>query len=391
MFPPPCHCERFCAWGHARSASSLFLRDHTCYLQPVFRVIGLIDMDAFYASIEQRDNPAIRGKPVIVGSPPTQRGVVAAASYEARKFGVRSAMPSVTAGRLCPSAVFVRPNMDKYRAESWLIMGMVTSRGVTIEQMSVDEAYMDLSGFCQGATRDESLHLALPFARELKARIRTERQLTASIGIASNKLLAKLAADHQKPDGLTVIEDSKKVEFLRSLPVGVLHGVGRVTEEQLTRVGIRTVAELQDHPSDLRAVIGSFGPILKRYSFGEDERQLEPNAESKSISSEETFLKDTADRHTLRSTLREQANDIAEELKEKSLAAKTVQVRVRYGDFTTLTRQITFEDALTDAHALYRAACHLLAQHKLVNRPLRLLGLGVSNLGPPNQQLLLPL
>src|SRR5436190_12666939 len=149
-------------------------------MDSMFRVIGLIDMDAFYASIEQRDDPALRGKPVIVGSPPTQRGVVCAASYEARKFGVRSAMPSVTAGRLCPSGVFVRPNMEKYRAESRVIMEMVTSRGLTIEQMSVDEAYMDLSGFCQGATPDESLHLALPFARELKERIRTERQLTAS-------------------------------------------------------------------------------------------------------------------------------------------------------------------------------------------------------------------
>src|SRR6187397_3072505 len=131
-------------------------------------------MDAFYASVEQRDNPALKGKPVIVGSPPTQRGVVCAASYEARKFGVRSAMPSVTAGRLCPSGIFVRPNMDKYRAESRVIMEMVTNRGVTIEQMSVDEAYMDLSSFCQGATPDDSLHLVLPFARELKERIRAE-------------------------------------------------------------------------------------------------------------------------------------------------------------------------------------------------------------------------
>src|SRR5437879_939565 len=177
------------------------------------RVIFHLDMDAFYASIEQRDNPSLRGKPVIVGSPPTQRGVVAAASYEARKFGVRSALPSVTAGRLCPSGVFVRPNMDKYRAESRIIMDLVAKTGAAIEQMSVDEAYLDLSPFCQGETADDSLRLALPIARQIKAAISTARQLTASIGIASNKLLAKLAADHQKPDGLTLITEAEKLEF----------------------------------------------------------------------------------------------------------------------------------------------------------------------------------
>src|SRR5436190_11728406 len=198
-------------------------------------------MDAFYASVEQRDNPALRGKPVIVGSPPTQRGVVAAASYEARKFGIRSAMPSVTAGRLCPAGVFVRPNMQKYRDESQIIMRMISERGITIEQMSVDEAYLDLSPFCQADSHDDSLKKALPLAREIKERIRNERQLTASIGIASNKLLAKLAADQHKPDGLTVIEEAKKLAFLRPLPVHLLYGVGRVTAEQLNRVGISSV------------------------------------------------------------------------------------------------------------------------------------------------------
>ncbi len=357
----------------------------------VFRVIGLIDMDAFYASIEQRDDPALRGRPVIVGSPPTQRGVVAAASYEARKFGIRSAMPSVTAGRLCPSGVFVRPRMEKYREESKVIMGMITERGIAMEQMSVDEAYLDFSPVCQGADQDESLSLALPIAREIKERIRTERQLTASIGIAPNKLLAKLAADHQKPDGLTLIEEARKIEFLKPLPVRALYGVGRVTAEQLNRVGISTVGDLQTHPSDLRAVVGSFGPTLKQFAIGEDDRPLELNAESKSISSENTFLHDTADRPTLRDTLREQADELGRELRKKNLAAKTVQVRVRYSDFTTLTRQITFQDAICEATAIYRTACHLLAAHNLVHRPLRLLGVGVSNLVPPNQQLLLEL
>src|SRR5262249_6352633 len=172
------------------------------------RVIFHLDMDAFYASVEQRDNPELRGKPVIVGSPPTQRGVVCAASYEARKFGVRSAMPSVTAGRLCPTGIFIRPNMERYREESRRVMQIVEQSGALIEQVSVDEAYLDFSSFCQAATADESLCLALTVGRQLKERIRAERQLTASIGIAVNKLLAKLASDHQKPDGLTMIGEA---------------------------------------------------------------------------------------------------------------------------------------------------------------------------------------
>jgi DNA polymerase IV len=348
-------------------------------------------MDAFYASVEQRDNPELRDKPVIVGSPPTQRGVVCAASYEARNFGVRSAMPSVTAGRLCPSGIFIRPDMERYREESRLIMEIVSQSGAAIEQMSVDEAYLDLSPFCQGEGADESLRLALPVAREIKQRIRDQRRLTASIGIASNKLLAKLAADHQKPDGLTVIEESNKIQFLRPLPVRVLHGVGKVTAEQLNQAGIFTVGDLQNTPGDLRALVGSFGPTLKRFALGEDDRPLDLSGEAKSISSENTFLHDTADRQVLRKTLREQAEEIASELQKKRLAAKSVQVRVRYGDFKTLTRQITFEDSTAEAGAIYKFGCHLLARHKLVDRPLRLLGLGVSNLAPPGQQLLLTL
>ena len=179
----------------------------------MFRVIFHLDMDAFYASIEQRDDSALRGKPVIVGAPPTQRGVVCAASYEARKFGVRSAMPSATAARLCPRGVFVRPRMDCYRAESQEIMRIVDSTGAVIEQMSIDEAYADLSARCQGADADGSLLLAVPIAREIKQRIRSERQLSATIGIASNKLLAKIASDHQKPTGSPSFPTAKRRAF----------------------------------------------------------------------------------------------------------------------------------------------------------------------------------
>ncbi len=350
------------------------------------RVIFHLDMDAFYASVEQRDAPALRGKPVIVGSPPTQRGVVCAASYEARKFGVRSAMPSATAGRLCPKGIFVRPRMDAYKLESREIMRIVAGTGATVEQMSIDEAYVDCSSHCQATDLDASLQQALPLARQLKDRIRAERQLTATIGIASNKLLAKIASDHKKPDGLTLIAERDKVQFLRPLPVRALYGVGKKTEEILNQAGIDTIGSMQDYPGDLRALVGSFGPVLKRFAFGEDNRPLELGDEIKSISNEETFLHDTDDRKILRHCLREQAADISARMKRRRLGAYTVQVKIRYGDFTTLTRQISVEESITEAGDIYRLACFLLAREKLVSRPLRLLGLGVSNLQEPSGQ-----
>ena len=346
----------------------------------MFRVVFHLDMDAFYASVEQRDNPSLRGRPVIVGAPPTQRGVVCASSYEARKFGVRSAMPSVTAKRLCPEGVFVRPRMDHYRAESREIMRVVSETGAIVEQMSIDEAYLDLSGQCQGEDQDSSLLMSLPLGRGLKERIRSERGLTATIGIASNKLLAKIASDHQKPDGLTLIPEREKVQFLRPLPVRALFGVGKVTEGVLNRAGIETVGDLQDYPGDLRALVGSFGPKLKGFAFGRDDRPLELGDEIKSISGEETFLHDTDDRKILRSCLQAQADDIASRLKRRRLAAHTIQVKVRYGDFSTLTRQITIESPVVEAREIYRLGCFLLAREKLVSRPLRLLGLGVAGL-----------
>jgi DNA polymerase-4 len=367
----------------------------------MFRVIFHLDMDAFYASVEQRDDPSLRGKPVIVGSSPTQRGVVCAASYEARKFGVRSALPSVTAGRLCPAGIFVRPRMDDYREESRKIMALVARTGASIEQVSIDEAYLDLSEVMGGVTgraegapdrrdADETLLAAVPLARDLKGRIHAERGLRASIGIAANKLLAKLASDFGKPDGLTLIPERDKVLFLRPMPVRVIHGVGAVTEQALRRVGIVTVGDLQDYPGDLRALVGSFGPRLKQFAFGSDDRPLELGDEVKSISSEETFLRDTDERQALRKCLREQAADISGRLKRRRLSAKTVQVKVRYSDFTTVTRQITVEEAVTESAEIYRLGCYLLGRENLVSQPLRLIGLGVSGLGEAGgRQLLL--
>lgn len=357
------------------------------------RVIMHLDMDAFFASVEQRDNPALRGKPVIVGSPPDRRGVVCAASYEARKFGVRSAMPSITAGRLCPAGEFIRPRMDAYRAESHAVMEIVGRLGgELVQQVSVDEAYIDVSAKCAGDTHDGALESARPLAVEIKDTIRRERRITATIGIAPNKLLAKLASDFKKPDGLTLIRDSGKVAFLRPLPVRSIHGVGSVTEKALASAGITTIADLQDHPGDLRALVGSWGPELKRYAFGDDTRALDFDDSVKSISAENTFDRDTADRPVLRACLREQSAEIAGRLQRHRLAAFTVQVKVRYSDFTTLTRQTSMEEPLNDAADIYRLACWLLARDKLVSRPLRLLGLGVSSLVEDRcRQLPLPL
>lgn len=360
------------------------------------RVILHVDMDAFFASVEQRDRPELRGLPVIIGSPPDRRGVVSAASYEARKFGVRSAMPSRTAGRLCPHGVFLRPRMDAYRTESHAIMALLLATGPHVQPVSVDEAYLDWSPAGAADTPEQAdpeiaLVQSVPRARALQAQIRHERGLTASIGIASNKLLAKLGSDFNKPAGLTLIPDRDRSAFLRPLPVRALHGVGTVTEQVLLQAGLRTIGDLQDHPGDLRALVGSWGPTLRRYAFGEDDRPLEYGDDIKSISSENTFAVDTDDRAQLRACLREQAEEIAGKLARRSLVARTVQVKVRYSDFTTLTRQFSVDQPVTESRELYRLACWLLARDQLVHRPLRLLGVGVSGLQEQKvRQLALP-
>jgi DNA polymerase-4 len=271
--------------------------------------------------------------------------------------------------------------MDVYRTESREIMQIVTRfGGDLVQQVSVDEAYLEVTPqLTPTETHDALLESALPLARQIKAAILTERQLTATIGVAPNKLLAKIASSQFKPDGLTLVPDSTKAAFLRPMPVGVIHGVGRVTEEALGKMGIKTIADLQDTDRILRPAVGSWAGELHRMAFGEDERPLDLTDEIKSISSENTFQRDTEDRAVLRRCLREQAEELAERLHKHRIAADTVQVKVRYSDFSTLTRQLSVEEPMEDATAIYRTACWLLARHALVRRPLRLLGLGVSN------------
>ena len=349
------------------------------------RIIFHVDMDAFFASVEQRDHPAYRGKPLIVGSPPDQRGVVCAASYEARKFKVRSAMPSRTAGKLCPQGIFVRPRMEAYRAESAVIMEILRSFTSSVERVSVDEAYLDVSAAVQEQEdTDAAIESVIPMAREIKRRIKDERNLTASIGVASNKFLAKLGSDFQKPDGLTVILERDKLELLKPLSISSIHGVGPVTAQSLQAKGLHTIGDLQNPNLDLESIVGSFAGTLRERAFGNDSRPLDLSDERKSISAENTFLEDTDHRPTLRTALREMAEDVAKTLGRDGIGALTVQVKVRYSDFTTLTRQIRLEDPVTTSREIYQLACHLLARHHLVKQPLRLIGIGVSTFTSPS-------
>jgi DNA polymerase-4 len=357
------------------------------------RVILHVDMDAFYASVEQRDHPEYRGKPVIVGSPPDQRGVVCAASYEARKFKVRSAMPSRTAAKLCPHGIFVRPRMDAYRAESGAIMEILRTVTPVIEKVSVDEAYLDVSALFEAVdVPDAALEAAVQIARDLKSRIKDERNLTASIGVAANKFLAKLGSDFQKPDGLTLIRERDKLALLKPLSVRSIHGVGPVTAEALEAAGLMTIGDLQRSTLDLKRLVGSFAEGLRARAFGEDDRPVDTSDERKSISAENTFLTDTDDRTVLRSVLKELAADVAQTLEKTGVGARTIQVKVRYSDFKTLTRQVRVEEPVTTASEIYRLAQFLLARDRLVTSPLRLIGVGVSTLVPPRRsQLLLPI
>jgi DNA polymerase-4 len=356
------------------------------------RVIFHVDMDAFFASVEQRDHPEYAGKALIVGAPPNQRGVVCAASYEARKFGVRSAMPARTAARLCPQGVFVRPRMQVYREESALIMAILRDATPAVEQVSVDEAYLDMSAEFPVGEIDDALAASVALAEKIKARIAEERALTASIGIGSNKFLAKLGSDFNKPNGLTLIPEREKTQFLRPLSIRTIHGVGPVTAQALAEKGIVTIGDMQDTQMDLHSIVGSFAGKLKERAFGNDDRPVDLSEERKSISAENTFLNDTDDRPTLRAALKEMAADVAASLEKNGVGARTVQVKVRYSDFSTLTRQIRVEEPLTKAEEIYRLACYLLARDRLVKSPLRLIGIGVSTLVPPaRHQLLLPI
>ena len=343
------------------------------------RVIVHVDMDAFYASIEVRDHPEYRGQPVVVGAAPDRRGVVAACSYEARRFGIRSAMPSREAYERCPHAVFLPVDMAKYRAVSAQLFELLHTVTPQIEPVSIDEAFLDLTGCPPLAPADGSPREA---AGVIKTRIGEALRLPVSVGVAPNKFLAKLASELAKPDGLREIRAEEAIEVLAPLPVTVLWGVGAQTRQRLVALGIRTVGDLQRTPvSVLRAALGFAAEPLAQLSRGLDDRTVEVGRETKSVGRETTFDQDVADREALVRTLGALAEDVARSLRAERLRGSTVTLKLRYGNFQTLTRALTMPAATNSGGALLRAALRLLDRLGTLSGPVRLIGISVSGLG----------
>ncbi|OFW38658.1 MAG: hypothetical protein A3J29_17025 [Acidobacteria bacterium RIFCSPLOWO2_12_FULL_67_14b] len=331
-------------------------------------------MDAFYASVEQRDNPALRGKPVAVGGDPTTRGVVAAASYEARTFGVRSAIPMSRAVRLCPSLIIVRPDFQKYRAVSQQVFAIFREVTPLVEPLSLDEAYLDVT---ENAWQEP---LGVTVARRLKAAIKEATALTASAGVAPNKFLAKIASGWKKPDGLTVVAPERVETFLQGLPVDALWGVGPVTAAKLREHGIDKLTDVRAKPiADLEAIVGSLAPWLVDLAHGRDDRAVEPNLAAKSAGSERTYASDLSATPEIRQEIDKMAREVAAWLERRSIRARTVTIKVRYSDFTTVTRSQSAPEATSDAEAIAARAMALLSKTDAGTRPVRLLGVSVHN------------
>jgi len=339
------------------------------------RKILHIDMDAFYASIEQRDNPALKGQPVIVGGDAEKRGVVSAASYEARAFGVHSAMPASQAKRLCPHGIFLPVRMDRYREVSGQIFEVFQEYTPIIEPLSLDESFLDVTG-C------ESLFGPAPeIARAIKRKILIRTGLTASAGIAPNKFLAKIASDWRKPDGLMEIKTDEVGAFLENLPISRLWGVGKSTEEILKGMGILRAGQLAQYPPEgIEKKLGKFGLELIALARGEDERPVVPHEEAKSLSQEQTFTPDLQDRQVMEQILLDQAEQVGWELRKQNLRGQTIHLKVRYPDFTLITRSQTLSLPTDAGMEIYRTAMRLLEKTEVLSRKARLLGVGVSNL-----------
>jgi DNA polymerase-4 len=337
------------------------------------RKIIHIDMDAFYASVEQRDDPELKGKPVAVGG--GHRGVVAAASYEARTFGVRSAMPSVTAKRRCPELVFVKPRFDVYRAVSQQIRAIFADYTDLIEPLALDEAYLDVTEDRRG------LGTAKAIAEEIRARIKAETGLTASAGVSYCKFIAKLASDQNKPDGLCVIPPHKGAAFVAALPVKRFHGVGPVTAAKMERLGIRLGADLAAWSQpELEAHFGSAGRWYWRIARGIDEREVKPDRPYKSVSAERTFDSDLRDPAVLTAELERVAGYAWQRIERAEVRGRTVTLKVKYADFTTITRSQSFTGFVADEAAFRAAGRALLDKLVPVAKGIRLLGLGLHSL-----------
>ena len=333
-----------------------------------------VDMDAFYASVEQRDRPELRGKPVAVGGSPQSRGVVAAASYEARKFGVRSAIPMSRAVRLCPDLVVIRADFGKYRDVSRQVFDIFRSVTPLVEPLSLDEAYLDVT------SNNWNEPIATTVARRIKALIREQTGLTASAGVAPNKFLAKIASGWRKPDGLTVISPDRVEAFLRQLPVDALWGVGPVTASRLHERGITQLVDVRTVDlATLQQAVGSMAGWLQSLARGEDNRPVQPNRPSKSSSSECTYAEDLMDMDRIRDEIAEMTRENVEWLVGRGLLARTVTIKVRYSDFSTVTRSHS-QAAGNSLTNFTDRALQLLKKTEVGSRPVRLLGVGVHNL-----------
>ena len=332
-------------------------------------------MDAFYASVEMRDDPQLRGKPVVVGGSPESRGVVAAASYEARKFGVRSAMPMSRAVRLCPQLVIVRPDFRKYREASDKVMAILHSATPLVEPLSLDEAYLDVTENLW------NMPLATDVAKRIKSLIREELNLTASAGVAPNKFLAKIASGWQKPDGLTVIAPERVESFLQKLDVDALWGVGPVTAKKLRAAGIKTLIDVRNADFQLLTrTVGSLAEWLVQLSHGDDPRPVEPHRETKSVSCETTYAQDLQTLAEANEEIARLARELAQDLAAKSLRARTITIKVRYSDFTTVTRSHTAKSFTASKAEIVNRAQMLLERTEADRRPVRLLGVGAHGL-----------
>jgi len=347
---------------------------------PLRKIIH-VDMDMFYAAVEMRDRPELRGKPLVVGGSPDSRSVATTANYEARKFGIHSGMSCAEARRRCPGCLFIPPDFEKYRRISEQIHAIFREYTDLVESVSLDEAYLDVT---RNKKNEPS---ATRLAREIKKRIFAASGLTASAGVAGSMFVAKIASDVCKPDGLRVVRPEQVMEFIRPLPVIKIPGIGRVTDSLLKELGIRTVADLEKCPLPfLEERFGKFGRYLHDISRGIDESPVTPWRERLSYGAEETFARDIRDKRPLQEFLRECARRVFAELGEEAKQGRTVTLKIKYADFQVVTRRRTFEDFLGSPDEVFRAACDLLERTEAGRRPVRLAGIALSNFTPARQK-----
>lgn len=347
------------------------------------RRIMHIDLDAFFVSVEQVRHPELKGKPVVVGGRPDRRGVVAAASYEARTFGLHSGMPLATASRLCPQAIFIEGSFSIYRDFSQRFMAILAEFSPDMEPMGLDEAYLDVTGF-------ESIHDSIrQMAAKIKQRIKNELGICASVGIAGGKVVAKVASELSKPDGLVEVPAGQESNFLAPLPVGDLPGIGQKSEVLLKTLGAKTIGQLAALPvSVLESHFGIFGRVMRDHAMGIDSRKVEPPGEAKSISRETTFGKDTRQTSLITATLRYLGERVGSQLRQQGKRARCVSIKLRYADFTTITHQQTLRQASDADQVIFDTGCKLLEKELSKDkRAVRLIGIGVSNLVETGHQL----